>query len=100
MSRPRDLDDLRERLRAILPELRQRYPISYLGIFGSWARGEQRPDSDVDLLVDFDGGLTGWGEVDLEIELGDRLGVTVDLVPRKLLRPRVGDRILREARAL
>ena len=35
----------------MLPELRQRYPIASLGLFGSWVRGEQRPDSDLDLLV-------------------------------------------------
>jgi predicted nucleotidyltransferase len=46
--------------------------------------------------VDFDGPLPGWGEVDLELELSDRLGMKVDLVPRQLLRPFSGQHILRE----
>jgi predicted nucleotidyltransferase len=92
----RTTDEVRGELKALLPELRRRWPISYLGIFGSWARGEQRDGSDLDLLVDFDGPLPGWGEVDLELELTERLGVKVDLVPRRGLRPFIGQRILRE----
>jgi predicted nucleotidyltransferase len=94
------LDEVRAELRAMLPELRRRYPISYLGVFGSWGRGEQRQDSDLDLLVDFDGPLHGWGEIELELELSRRLGTRVDLVPRKRLKPFIGRHILREVQPL
>ena len=40
------------RLREMLPELRERYGVSYLGIFGSYVRGEERLDSDLDVLVE------------------------------------------------
>ena len=83
-------------LRRALPDLRQRYPVASLAVFGSWVRGEQRPDSDLDLLVEFDGPI-GWQIVTLEDELSERLGVKVDLVPRRGLRPRLGARILAEA---
>ena len=100
MNPPATLDEIKAELRALLPELRRRWPISYLGVFGSWVRGEQRPDSDLDLLVDFDGPLPGWGEIDLEIELSDRLGHKVDLVPRRQLKPFIGARIRREVEPL
>ena len=89
------LADVLVRLRAALPELRQRYPVASLALFGSWVRGEQRPESDLDVLVEFDGPI-GWQIVTLEDELSERLGVKVDLVPRRGLRPRIGARILEE----
>lgn len=95
MVADRQVDVIHAQLRAMLPELRQRYPIASLGLFGSWVRGEQRPDSDLDLLVEFDGPI-GWRIVTLEDELSRRLGVKVDLVPRCGLRPRIGQHILAE----
>ena len=41
MTRPRDLDEIKDTLKAMLPELKSRWPLSYLGVFGSWARREQ-----------------------------------------------------------
>jgi predicted nucleotidyltransferase len=95
MTTDQTVETIRTRLRAMLPELRQRYPIASLGLFGSWVRGEQRPDSDLDVPVEFDGPI-GWRIVTLEDELSARLGVKVDLVPRRGLRPRIGERILAE----
>jgi uncharacterized protein len=91
----RPLEVLLQELRTALPELRRRYPIASLGVFGSWARGEQREGSDLDVLVEFDGPI-GRQIVTLEDELSERLGVKVDLVPRRGLRPRIGERILEE----
>lgn len=92
----RSLDTIIGTLRGALPELRQRYPVASLAVFGSWARGEQRADSDLDLLVEFDGPI-GWQIVTLEDELSARLGLKVDLVPRRGLRRRIGARIVAEA---
>ena len=64
----------------MLPELRQHYPVAVLGVFGSYARSEQRPGSDLDLLVDFDGPIGIFAFLALEAELADRPGVLVDLV--------------------
>lgn len=100
MPRPRDLDELKAELRAMLPELRRRWPISYLGVFGSWVRGEQRDDSDVDLLVDFDGPIDLYGFVDLEDEIADRLHERIDLVHRPGLKPFIGRYVRAEVQAL
>jgi predicted nucleotidyltransferase len=94
-SQPR-LDDIRRELAAMLPELRQRYPVSYLGVFGSWVRGEQTADSDLDLLVDFDGSIDLFAYARLQEEIGRRLALRVDLVQRSGLKPAIGANILRE----
>lgn len=92
----RTLDEIRVELRAMLPELRQHYPVAALGVFGSYARAEQRPGSDLDLLVDFDGPIGMFDFLALEAELARRLGVPVDLVSRPALKPVIGAQILRE----
>ena len=66
-------------LRSILPELKKKYPISSMNIFGSVARGDQRPDSDLDILVEFSGPI-GWEFIDLADEIEAVAGVSVDLV--------------------
>lgn len=95
MIRPHDLAEIKGALRAMLPELKERWPLSYLGVFGSWARREQSGDSDLDLLVDFDRPV-GLELVALKDELERRLGLPVDLVMRGSLRRRIGRRILDE----
>lgn len=80
-----------------LPELREQYGVRTLGVFGSYVRGEQRPQSDLDLLVEFDGRpLTLIQVISLEQHLSDLLGAKVDLVEKKILNPAVGRHILQE----
>ena len=93
------LDEILRTLRSRLPELREKYSIKTLAIFGSYARNKQRAKSDLDLLVEFEKtpGLIQF--IRIEDELGNLLGVKVDLVSRPALR---ADRdatgnILREA---
>ncbi|MBK8907315.1 MAG: nucleotidyltransferase domain-containing protein [Rhodospirillales bacterium] len=95
-----DLDTLLAELRRLQPELRKRYPIRSMGVFGSYVRGEQRDDSDLDLLVDVDDSVTLIDLVRLERELSEALGVTVDLVFKEGLRPRIGERIFAEVTAV
>ena len=73
------LDDIRDRLRAELPTLRERYDVDRIGICGSFVRGEQTEDSDLDLLVTFTDtpGLIEF--IGLQHYLEDRLGLSVDL---------------------
>lgn len=54
----KDLKSILAELRALQPELKKRYPIKELGVFGSYVRGEQREDSDLDVLVDLGEGMT------------------------------------------
>ena len=97
-----DLQTLRQQLVELLPYLQQTYGVTHLGIFGSYQRGEQTPNSDLDLLVEFhpDRRLGLLTFCQLEHELSDRLGVKVDLVMRDGLKPHIGDRILAEVNYL
>lgn len=83
-------------LRAHLPEIRKRYGVRSLGIFGSVVRGEQRKRSDLDVLVEFDHAPTLFGFIDLRDYLNDLLGVKVDLVMKSALKPAIGSYILAE----
>ena len=84
-------------LRTHLPELRDRYGVKNLGIFGSYLRGEESEGSDLDVLVEFDGRSMGlFGFVALEEYLSELLGVKVDLVMKRALKRRIGKRILEE----
>jgi predicted nucleotidyltransferase len=66
-------------------------------VFGSVARGDDGPTSDVDLLVDLDEDVSLLGLTGLGNELSDLLGVSVDVVPASMLKPRLRDRVLAEA---
>jgi predicted nucleotidyltransferase len=84
----------------LLAEFCQRHHIRRLSLFGSVLREDFRPDSDVDMLVEFQPGYTpGWEIVDLEEELGELFGGRrVDLVNPKYLNPRLRETILDSAR--
>lgn len=79
-----------------LPDLRERYGVESLGIFGSYVRGEQSEGSDLDLLVEFSTVPSLFEFVGLKLELADLLNIDVDLVMKKALRPRIGQRIIQE----
>jgi predicted nucleotidyltransferase len=68
-----------------------------LKVFGSVVTGKEHKKSDIDLLATFDRGMTLMGIVRLEFALGELLGVEVDVVSEKSLRPFLRDRVLGEA---
>jgi hypothetical protein len=75
-----------------------RYRIRELAVFGSAARGDMRPGSDVDILVEFEPGThPGLGFFQLEEELSELFGRHVDLSGKSLLKPLVRPSVLREA---
>ena len=71
-----------------------------LRIFGSVARGEAGPDSDVDFLVDLEPGRTLFDLGALLMELRDFLGLKVDVVTEHGLKPRIREHVLKEAETL
>lgn len=75
---------------------RQRYRITQVGIFGSYARGEQTATSDVDVLVDYEQAPPLSKLVELREYLSDLLGVPVDVVTKKGLKPRIREQVLAE----
>ncbi len=66
-------------------------------IFGSLARGEAREDSDIDFLVDMEPGRSLFDLGGLLMDLQNLLAQKVDVVTEKGLRPRIRDRVLKEA---
>jgi predicted nucleotidyltransferase len=82
--------------------LAERYGVEEIGIFGSYVRGEQRPDSDLDVLIELERPtrISLIDLVELELYLGELLGIKVDLAIKRNLKPRIGERILQEAIAL
>jgi len=95
--RNHELARLKRILRKHLPELRERYKVKSLGLFGSYVRGDQRKRSDLDVLVEIsDDSLSLLKFIELELYLCDLLGVNVDLVEKSGLKPRIGQRILNE----
>ena len=83
-------------LREHLPELKERYGVESLGIFGSYIRGEEQEGSDLDVLVEYSLLPDLFDFVALKLDISDLLGVSVDLVMKKGLKPRIGRRILAE----
>jgi predicted nucleotidyltransferase len=79
-------------------ELKDRFQVKEIGIFGSYLSGEQSKESDLDILVEFqkNAKLSLFDVADLEIRLSELLGVKVDLVEKKCLKPYIGQRILNE----
>ena len=86
-----------EILRGHRDELRKRFGVKSLAVFGSVARGEAGPESDVDILVEFEGRATFDRYIGLKFFLEDLLGRRVDLVTRKALKPRMRPYVEREA---
>lgn len=92
------LDEIKRILAKHKPELKKRYKVREIGIFGSYAKNEQRKKSDLDILVEFedDADIGLFEFIDMEFYLSDLLGIKVDLVEKKALKPYIGKRILEE----
>ena len=84
-------------LRTIKPILAQQFGVTQLALFGSTARDEARDNSDVDILVSFDGPATSARYFGVQFYLEDQLGCSVDLVTEKALRPELRPFIEKEA---
>lgn len=85
-----------ETLHTIKPELASHYHIRRLGIFGSVIRGEQTPESDIDILVEFENAPSIFGFLELEERLEEELHAPVDLVDIDGIKPLLRLKILSE----
>jgi predicted nucleotidyltransferase len=90
------LSTLRQDKRAEILRLAETHGARNIRVFGSVARAENREDSDVDLLVEFESGKTLFDLIGLKLDLENLLGVKVDVVTPNSLRY-VRDRVLAEA---
>ena len=91
-------DDISRTLQDHLEGLRRIYGVAEIGVFGSFVRGEQQENSDVDILVEFSRPIGFVAFMRLEAHLQKLLGRKVDLVSKKALKPYIGRHILEEVR--
>jgi predicted nucleotidyltransferase len=94
----KSLNEIQQTLREQNPYLAEKFGVRIVGVFGSYVRQEQRPDSDLDLLIELDRPpkISLIGLVELEDYLSQILGVKVDLAIKTNLKKRIGMRILQE----
>ena len=92
------LAEIKNRLQAQKPYLYEKYGVTEIGIFGSYVRGEQKSDSDIDILVTLTDPprISLLDLVDLQYYLSDLLEMEVDIAVKGNLRKRIGQRILSE----
>ena len=95
-----DIAELVERKKEEFLRIAAQHGAHNVRVFGSVARGEARPDSDVDFLVDMQPGRSLLDLGGLLMDLRDLLGLDVDVVTEHGLKPRIRERILKEAELL
>ena len=84
-----DRQTILARLNAEAPGLRKKYGVKSLSVFGSMARGDDREESDVDVLVTFEGPVTFRQFMGLKLDLEEMFGRAVDLATPDTLRPEI-----------
>ena len=94
------LEDLVRLKRDEILQIAGRHGAGNVRVFGSVARGESGPDSDLDLLIDVVGPTTSWFPGGLLVDLEELLGRRVDIVETSAIHRRIRDRVLAEARPL
>jgi len=90
-------DDVLIKLKEQRQELTERYGIASLFLFGSVARDEARPDSDIDLLVEFKQPIGLFQFIELQQQLEALLGCKVDLGTKRSLKVQFNDQVFQEA---
>ena len=89
------LDSVKRKIQEELPRLRIEYKIDSIGIFGSFIKGKNRKNSDLDILIDFNYAVTFFRFLRLEEKLSEITSRRVDLVMKSALKPKIGEYILK-----
>jgi predicted nucleotidyltransferase len=92
----KSFEEIKEIISQSKPIFQEEYKVKEIGIFGSYVRGEQNEDSDVDVLIAFEKPPSLLKFVELENYLSETIGIKVDLVMKQVLKPRIGENILAE----
>jgi predicted nucleotidyltransferase len=92
------LDEIKNAIAKHRDELSKKYKVKEIGVFGSYVKGEQKKQSDLDILVEFEetANLSLLDFIRVENYLSDVLGTKVDLVEKHTLKPRIGKHVLEE----
>ena len=88
--------EIKKSIEAHREEIREKYSIKTIGVFGSFVRGEQEESSDIDILVEFEDDVGFFKFLEAEEYLSNILGSKVDLVTKGALKPYIGRHILEE----
>jgi predicted nucleotidyltransferase len=91
------IEDLASKIRDLKPRIKERYRATGIELFGSNIRGDQREDSDIDFLVEFEEGADLFDLIGLTTFLEEELKRKIDVVPKQALREELRESILREA---
>jgi predicted nucleotidyltransferase len=89
-------EEIKEIIQRHKEELRKEYGVTVIGIFGSYVRGEQGDQSDLDILIELERPMGFVRFIKLENLFTRLIGIKVDLVTKKALKPYIGQRILQE----
>lgn len=92
----KDIEIIISELKKHKLEIEKDFFVKEIGVFGSYIRGEERPESDIDILVDFEKPIDLFRFLDLEEKLSELFNKKVDLVSKKSLKPFIGEQILKE----
>ncbi len=93
----RTLNEIKKTLSSLKNKIHDQYGVSNLEMFGSYVRGEQSEDSDIDVLVEFDRDVSLLDVSALQIYLSEKLEAKVDVVLRRSVRRELQDTIFAEA---
>jgi len=94
----KSLIDVQRLIESQRDTLRKKFGVKRIGVFGSYSRNEQRDDSDIDIIVEFERPVGMIAFIRLQEYLEELLGVKVDLVTKGGLKGRIRERILREVK--
>lgn len=89
-------EEILQKIHQQLPLIGEQYHVKKIGVFGSYARGEQKKGSDVDILVEFKTPIGFFDFIRLENFLSHALGKKVDLISKKAIKPAVKKTIINE----
>ncbi|MGA1840713.1 MAG: nucleotidyltransferase family protein [bacterium] len=89
-------DEILQILNAERSYLNKAYEVKNIGLFGSYSRGEEGPDSDLDILVEFDRPIGFFKFIELEDYLTEKLGIKVEIVTKDAIKPLLKPYIMKD----
>jgi len=92
----KDIEEITKILNKNKIQFKNKFKVKEFGLFGSYIKNEQTKKSDLDILVEFENPIDFFDYLEFEEYLADLLGIKVDLVMKKALKPNIGRNILKE----